>query len=305
MCEYSVAALRWLDGLLQPETSYEAARPFAEIPRQSFLEILYMQWRNPRLAQYHHLFPALFQRHGDIFRFRIPGLKGHHVFVCDPVDVKTLLAGDGKMPVEPGFDFFVHYRTRLRKDLYPGSSGLLGAHGQAWYDVRTAVQQDMLRPKSALFYLPEIGRISGELVDLVAHQLGVEGAGDEIANVTPLMYRWALEATGAIFLDARLGCLEQQLAKDSDAQTLIDCVDVALGDALHELIAGIPFHRLWRTKHLRVFDEASEKIHKISKSIIEKAIARSKVAAKADEAEMSVLEKLIKVQIVEKVLKSL
>jgi cytochrome P450 family 49 subfamily A len=264
------------------------------------LEILYNQWRHPHLEKYHHLFGSLFDRHGDIFRFRIPGIKGHHVFIRDPQDIKTLLAGDGKMPIEPGFDFFVMYRTRLRRDLYPGSGGLLGAHGQPWYDVRSAVQQDMLRPKSALYYLPDIGRISSDLVDLIDHQLGESNNNNgEIANVTPLMYRWALEASGAIFLDSRLGCLEPHLAKDSDAQTLIDSVDLALGDALHNLVVGIPFHKLFRTKHLRVFDEASEKIHGISKAIIERAIARSKASPKTDEAEMSVLEKLIKEQFIQ------
>jgi cytochrome P450 family 49 subfamily A len=200
------------------------------------------------------------------------------------------------MPIEPGFDFFVQYRTRLRRDLYPGSAGLLGANGQPWYDVRSAVQQDMLRPKSALYYLPDIGQISTDLVDLIDHQLGEDS--NEIANVTPLMYRWALEASGAIFLDTRLGCLEPHLAKESDAQTFIDCVELALGDALHNLVMGIPFHKLYRTKHLRIFDEASEKIHGISKAIIERAIARSKASPKTDEAEMSVLEKLIKGQFI-------
>jgi hypothetical protein len=249
------------------------------------------------MQKYHHLFGILFDRHGDIFKFKIPGIATDLVFIRHPEDIKTLLGGDGKMPIEPGFDFFVHYRQRLRRDLYPGGGGLLGSHGEEWYKVRTAVQQDMLRPKSALFYLTDIGQISSDLATLIDHQLRVNhGAGEgEIADVTPLMYRWALEATGAIFLDSRLGCLEPNLAKDSDAQTLIDCVDIALGDALHNLAAGIPWHKYFRTKHLQTFDEVSERIHRISKNIIEKAIARSKEVAKTDEAEMSVLEKMLKV----------
>ena len=278
----------------RPSLSYEAARPFAQIPTHSFLQLLYAQWRSPHLKKYHHLFGSLFDRYGDIFKFRIPGIPSPLVFIRDPEDIKTLLNGDGKMPIEPGFDFFVHYRQRLRRDLYPGGGGLLGSHGQEWYDVRSAVQQDMLRPKSALFYLADIGQISGDLADLIEHKLGADGDGGEIADITPLMYRWALEATGAIFLDSRLGCLEPNLAKDSDAQILIDSVDVALGDALHHLATGIPWHRYFRTKHLRIFDEVSERIHVISKAIIEKAIARSKEMAKTDEADMSVLEKMLK-----------
>ena len=34
------------------------------------------------------------------------------------------------------FDFFVTYRQQLRKDLYPETGGLLGSHGEPWYEGR-------------------------------------------------------------------------------------------------------------------------------------------------------------------------
>ena len=67
------------------------------------------------------------------------------VFVLEPEDAGAVLAGEGRHPVEPGFDHFVYYRNQVKRDLYPGGGGLVGSHGEEWYAVRSAVQQDMLR----------------------------------------------------------------------------------------------------------------------------------------------------------------
>ena len=39
------------------------------------------------------------------------------------------------MPILPGFDFFVSYRSKVRADLFSKSGGLVGAHGAKWYEV--------------------------------------------------------------------------------------------------------------------------------------------------------------------------
>ena len=58
----------------------------------------------------------------------------------------------------------------------------------------------MLRPKSALFYIDEITGVSNDLLNLVASNMNQDRTIDD---VTPLMYRWSLEAVSAIFLDTR------------------------------------------------------------------------------------------------------
>ncbi len=45
----------------------------------------------------------------QIFFYMFPGM-GWQVFITEPQDVQTMLANEGKHPVEPGFDFFVNYR---------------------------------------------------------------------------------------------------------------------------------------------------------------------------------------------------
>ena len=79
-----------------------------------------------------------FDAFGPIVVFSIPG-SADRVFVKNPETMKTVLSLDGKNPIEPGFDHIVHYRQKLRKDIFHQTAGLIGSHGEPWYDVRSKV----------------------------------------------------------------------------------------------------------------------------------------------------------------------
>ena len=96
----------------------------------------------------------------------------------------------------------------------------------------------MMRPKSAMFYISTIEQISNELADKIEKSLDSER---EIEDLTKTVYFWALEAISAIFLDTRLGCLEEKPSKDCLA--LIAASEVVLGK---EMIKLIPSPPIWR-----------------------------------------------------------
>lgn len=58
----------------------------------------------------------------------------------------------------------------------------------------------MLRPKSAMYYIDDITEVSAELAGLLEMKMDSD---HEIKDIVPLIYRWALDAVGAIFLDTR------------------------------------------------------------------------------------------------------
>ena len=55
--------------------------------------------------------------------------------------MKTVLDHDGKNPIEPSFDHLVFYRNKIRKDLFTGTAGVIGSHGEEWYQNRSQVNQ--------------------------------------------------------------------------------------------------------------------------------------------------------------------
>jgi len=269
------------------------AKPFKDIPGPSFYGMMWKFLKDPsQKKQINIVFKEYFDIYGPIFSLHIPGL-GSRPVIKNPEDAKTLLANDGKNPIEAGFDFWVYYRNQLKKDLYPETGGLVGSHGEDWYTVRSKVQQDMLRPKSAMFYLDSIENISDELVDVFDRKMDESGEVDDIAKY---IYRWSLESIASIFLDAKLGCLKEDLPADSDANKLVKAADVVLGQDTTELANGIPIWKYMPTPYYKRFDKASDEIYIISKKHIEEAIEKSKNSQSPDrnEDEMSVLEKLIK-----------
>ena len=123
--------------------------------------------------------------------------KDDTVFVRDPQQIKTVLSNDGKYPIKPDFDAFIYYRQKVRKELFPETGGLLGSHGEEWYKTRSLVQQDMLRSKSALYYISDIEDISKEMIDVVGNSLD---DNNEVEDLLEIVYKWSLESITSIFL---------------------------------------------------------------------------------------------------------
>ena len=138
-------------------------------------------------------------------------MRQHHV--------QLLLAKDGKYSIDMVFGFWVYYRNNIRKDLFPETGALLGNLEEEWWRVRSLVQQDMLRPRSA------IAQIALQFYEKLQH---MSDKNMEVGDVTGLLDCWALESVCSILLDARLNCLAEHLAPDYDTVWLIQSVDVVL-----------------------------------------------------------------------------
>jgi len=278
--------------------SYEKAKPHGSIPTEAFHKLVYMMVKNPEYQEKNHLMEAaLAAKHGDIFKLKVLG-SPDTIFIRDPVDIQTLMHNESKQPIEPDFHFFVSYRQQFRKEMYP-NPGLIGAHGETWYQVRSAVQQDMMRPSSALFYIDEISDISNQVLTLMLRrqQQQQTEAGEEDGSVDVSAYtnRWALESIGAIFLDTRLGCLQDP--PPALATDLINSVNITLGEVIMRLTFGVPLWKFYRTKAYKSFDAAAETISSILTDLVSKAkkevLANDGLNQKKNRDEMSVLEKLI------------
>lgn len=96
----------------------------------------------------------------------------------------------------------------------------------------------MMRPKSAMFYISTIEEISNQLLDKIEKSLDSK---QEVDDLTKIVYFWALEAISAIFLDTRLGCLEDKPSKD--CLDLIAASEIVLGKEMMKLITSPP---IWR-----------------------------------------------------------
>ena len=270
---------------------YNAAKPFKEMPGPSYVKAIWPFLKDPSLKlRMDQVMKGFFEEYGPIHKFKVPGLPTQ-VMIKDPKDAQKLLSLENKNPIQPGFDFWVYYRNHLKKDIFTETGGLIGNHGEEWWRVRSLVQQDMLRPKSAMFYLASIEEISLELADKMEDDLDDKS---EIDDVMGLLARWALEAVTSIFLDTRLNCLAEDHQPNSDTMRLIENVNVILGPDAMELAAGLPIWKYISTPYYKRFDAASTEVFEICKRLTEKAVHEMEASEKKPVEEMSVLEKMIK-----------
>ena len=105
----------------------------------------------------------IYQQYGDIVRFKLPGKN--LLFLFNPEYFKVMHRNEPRIPHIEEFELFSYIREQKLKYLYP-SSGLI-TNAETWYRERHAVQQDMLRPSSALYYIPDIEAVAQNYVQAV------------------------------------------------------------------------------------------------------------------------------------------
>ena len=108
-------------------------------------------------------FSGLRDKYGDIFRISLPGMgNGNMVMIFTPIDSRVMYKNDGRIPILPGFSAFEYSRKVTMSKKFP-TAGLF-TNCEEWWTVRKLVQQDMMRPKSAVFYAEQMDKIGNDVV---------------------------------------------------------------------------------------------------------------------------------------------
>ena len=175
-------------------------------------------WENLRNIKEKHL------KHDEkLLRLNLPpfnpGNGGRVLVLLDPNDVGHILRHEGKYPNRgSGFEVFKMMRES-RKDIYHETTGLLMEDGEKWHDMRSKVQQDLMRPKSAHFYIDDIRKVSEEFMGFIKRQKSKDD--NTIKNFLPELFRYSFESVSLIALDTRLGCfndpMDPEIAKTHKA----------------------------------------------------------------------------------------
>ena len=185
-----------------------------------------------------------------------------------------------------------------RPDAYGEYTGLITDEGEKWHDVRSKVQQDMMRPQSALYYTEKLQEVASDFVQYVEmnRRADLTNHGDFLNDLQDL----GLEHVAAIALDTRLGCFGSTSAFGSNPEAEM-AVKASRGLAseflniffslpswkIHPKLSS-PFRRM--DKYFNDFTDFSKaKVEEASSRIMKESIAKGKKAKK----DMSVLEKFI------------
>ena len=87
-----------------------------------------------------------------------------------------------------------------------------------WYTVRSQVQQDMMRPKSALYYISDLEKIAMDVAEEIIEK---ETDQNGVMDIIKMCQKFSLESVAYVFLGSRLGAL----SGTGDGQRLIEIAD--------------------------------------------------------------------------------
>jgi len=187
---------------------FEDVKSFDDIPSPPGLPIfghLHLLMKKENAENMVGFFGGLQAKYGNIVRIKVPGIgNGNMVVLFKPSDVKSLYSNEERIPKLPGFANFEYLRAVTLKDKYK-TCGLI-SNKEDWYNVRTLVQQDMMRPKSAMYYTKEMDEIAREVVDIIER----DSDSDQCYEINKICQQYALETVAYIFLGSRLGTLSGQ-----------------------------------------------------------------------------------------------
>ncbi|XP_059477794.1 probable cytochrome P450 49a1 [Neocloeon triangulifer] len=260
-----------------PNASASAVRPYDEIPGPKPLPLIGNAWRflpyigSFDISDFAKWSSSLLADYGKIVKIsNIPGRKDM-VLIYDPDMIAEVYKNEGQWPTRFVIESVKYFRDKVRPDFFEGYQGLVNENGEKWQQARTVANQPMMRIEVANLYVPKSDEVSKDFVKL-AKQL--RGSNMEMPeDFKNEINKWALESISLIALDTRLGCLQLNLAKDSEAQQMIDAV-INVFNLSFELDFKLPIWKLIATKELKEFIKYEEDILRISSKYVEQAMQK-------------------------------
>ncbi|XP_046635706.1 probable cytochrome P450 49a1 [Daphnia pulicaria] len=245
--------------IIEPTCETDNVKTFEEVPGLRVLPIIGTTWGffphigdGIPLSRMLELQKLRFKQFGYIWRDIVPG-RPPIVYTARPEDVEKLFKTEGKHPVRPGMETIKAYRAQRIQDF--SSAGILLSSGEEWWNTRSKAQHTFLKPKNVTHYITELSEIADDFVNRI--RLIRPENNEMTPDFLNEMYRWALETVGVVGLNTRLGCLQQDLAPDSEAQKMIDAANFSFS-AINELEHKFPFWKFFVTPMLRKLYDAQD-----------------------------------------------
>ncbi|PNF42439.1 putative cytochrome P450 301a1, mitochondrial [Cryptotermes secundus] len=279
----------------RPE-EWDYAKPFEDMPGPKPLPIIGNTWRFiPHIGDLYRLTEEsyhrdLYEMYGKIMKITgIPGVK-NMVMVFDPDVIEKVYRNEGPWPIRDTATSLAYYRLITRKDFFQGVGGVAITQGEIWQKFRSKVNPTMMQPRSTKLYVAPIDSVANDFLKRIRliRDENLE-MPDDFANE---LCKWGLESIVYIALDTRLGCLDADLAPDSEPQKMIDCVSVVF-DCLHVMESKIPMWKYVSTPTWRKFLKASDMMTEFCMKHINQAMERLKAMPEDPDRELTVLEKLL------------
>ncbi|KAL6260930.1 hypothetical protein P5V15_008458 [Pogonomyrmex californicus] len=274
------------------------ARPVEEIPGPKALPLLGNWFRFlPYIGEYGRVksvkthLRMMRDKYGDIVKLDKLAIGRTMIFLFAPELCEKLFRLDGQRPMRIAMHSLLYYRQN-REHIWDGEYGLAVSQGKMWHDFRSKVNPHMMQPRTVKVHVPQINEVAVDFVKRMRTLRDPETL-ELPSDFKNELLKWALEGICSIAMDCRLGCLEPNLAPDSEPQIMINCVQ-EMFELMYRLEILTSLWKVYNTPNLKKFFRVMDTLNGIAKKHIERAKAKFDARDNnTNQHDRSILEKLL------------
>ncbi|XP_024917891.1 sterol 26-hydroxylase, mitochondrial [Cynoglossus semilaevis] len=233
-----------------------------DLPGPSISNDLYMLLFKGYLNKIHLLQSVYKNLYGPIWRSKVGSYM--MINVASPALIAQVLQQEGRYPVRFEMKHWRDYREMRGQAL-----GLHASDATDWHQLRRTLNPGLLKQKEVAAFAPTVHQVVGDLLKRIEFLRSCSQDQATVSNIASELYKFGFEATSAILFETRLGCLEQNIPKDT--MRFITAVNDML--TLSQLIVLFP---RWSWSVLPIwkrFVKAWDDLYDVAEKLIDRRVA--------------------------------
>ncbi|XP_029930532.1 sterol 26-hydroxylase, mitochondrial isoform X1 [Myripristis murdjan] len=266
-----VASTRHLN--VQASTEAGKLKTIEDLPGPSLATTLYWLFVKDYALKRHALQVEHKRLYGPIWRSKVGPYD--LVNVASPELIAQVIKQEGRYPVRVELPHWKEYRD-LRGQAY----GLHVDKGPEWYRIRSVLNPKMLKIREVSAYASIIHEVVGDLLQRVELLRLRSKDQTTVADVSSELYKFGFEGISSILFETRLGCLQQEIPKET--LRFISAVDEML--TLSDIVIIFPRWSYNILPYWKRFIKAWDDIYDVAQKLINKRVAEIAAQQQGGEA---------------------
>ncbi|XP_054033333.1 25-hydroxyvitamin D-1 alpha hydroxylase, mitochondrial [Dryobates pubescens] len=217
-----------------PPSATRGPRGLAEMPGPSPAAFLYELLCRGGLRRLHEMQVEGRARYGPVWKASFGPILTVHV--AEAGLIEQVLRQEGEFPVRSQLSSWKDYRECRGR-----ACGLLTAEGEEWQRLRRLLGSLLLRPGAAEGFAAPVAAVVRDLLRRLRRQRD-RHPRQLVPDVATEFYKFGLEGISSVLFASRLGCLEPEVPRDTEAficsihtMFLLTLLTMAMPKALHRL----------------------------------------------------------------------
>ncbi|XP_073318464.1 sterol 26-hydroxylase, mitochondrial [Pagrus major] len=247
---------------VQATTGARKLKSIDELPGPSLSTTLYWLFAEGYADKSHLLQGVQRSLYGPIWRSRFGPYD--IVNVATPELIAQVIQQEGRYPVRAELP---HWKEYL--DLRGQAYGLHVHTGPAWYNIRSALNPKMLKLREVSSYASIIHQVVGDLLRRIELLRSRSQDQATVSDMAAELYKFGFEGISSILFETRLGCLQEEIPKDT--LRFINAVNNML--TLSETVVLFPRWSRGVLPFWNRFVQAWDDLYDVARTLIDRRVA--------------------------------